>query len=690
MISNKLWQVIIRFIRSWYIYTESKLLVMKKLITALLKHSYLPSWMILFCDLVIFAISFIFTYWLAYSFTGLPLNPELIILQLLTGIPFYYLATYIFQPHKGIIRHSTTHDATIIIFAHLVITFGFLFISLIGHIYLKEIAIPYSIIYIHYFVSVMTMISVRLAIKFTFNYFSIIPGEVHTVLIFGAGNKGQITREVVEKDRNLRIKLAGFIDDNWQLQNKMIGGLPVYSEGKAFEKIIDTEGVKEIIIAVSRDKLSKERKRQIINLCLVKHIKVSNVPDTSNWINGSLSASQIKEVQIEDLLGRDPIVLNKDRIAKGLFRQTILVTGSAGSIGSELIRQILNFQPGQLILVDQAESALFDLQNEIKDNPNCQNIVFIIGNVADRYRMKRIFNTYRPDVVFHAAAYKHVPLMEIQPYEAIKCNIGGIKVIADLAVEFLVKKFVMVSTDKAVNPTNVMGATKRICEIYIQSLSQIPEMKTHFITTRFGNVLGSNGSVIPLFKKQISQGGPVTVTHRNITRYFMTIPEASQLVLEAGFMGNGGEIFLFDMGQPVQIYDLAEKMILLSGLTPHRDIKIEIIGLRPGEKLYEELLASTENTLPSFNNKILIGKIRKFNYHEQNQKITDLLINLTKENDELLVARLKDLVPEFISNNSAFEVLDRVDKQAIANNLKMKLKITQGLSKSASEYYSPK
>ena len=656
---------------------------MKKLFTALLKHSYLPSWMVLFCDLVIFAISFLFTYWLLSSFTGLVLVPEIVILQLLTGVPFYYLASYLLHPHKGIIRHSTTQDAAVIIFAHLIITTGFLLVSLIGHIYVKEIAIPYPIIYIHYFVSVMTMISFRLVVKFTFHYLSIIPGNSHKVLIFGAGFKGQITRDLIEKDRNLRIKLAGFIDDNWQLQNKMIGGLPVYSEEKAFENIIDKENVKEIIIAVSKHKLSKERKRQIINICLVKHIKVSDVPDTANWINGSLSVNQIKEVQIEDLLGRDPIVLNKDRISKGLYRQTILVTGSAGSIGSEIIRQILNFQPGQLILVDQAESALFDLQNEIKGNINCENTVFIIANVADRYRMRKIFSTYRPSVVFHAAAYKHVPLMEMHPYEAIKGNIGGIKVVADLAVEFMVRKFVMVSTDKAVNPTNVMGATKRICEIYIQSLSQIPDMKTHFITTRFGNVLGSNGSVIPLFKKQISQGGPVTVTHRNITRYFMTIPEASQLVLEAGFMGTGGEIFLFDMGLPVQIYDLAEKMILLSGLTPHKDIKIEITGLRPGEKLFEELLATSEDTLPSFNNKILIGKIRRFSYHEQNQKITDLLNNLTKESEEMLVARLKELVPEFISNNSKYEELDQADNQNhLSNNLKIELNRTQEISKS--------
>jgi FlaA1/EpsC-like NDP-sugar epimerase len=342
-----------------------------------------------------------------------------------------------------------------------------------------------------------------------------------------------------------------------------------------------------------------------------------------------------------------------------------------------------------MILVDQAESSLFDLQTEIKERLSNIRTHFIVGNVADRYRMKKIFLKYRPDIVFHAAAYKHVPLMEIQPYEAIKCNIGGIKVIADLAVEFGVKKFVMVSTDKAVNPTNVMGATKRVCEIYVQSLSQIQNMKTHFITTRFGNVLGSNGSVIPLFKKQISKGGPVTVTDKNINRYFMTIPEASQLVLEAGFMGKGGEIYLFDMGQPVQIYDLAEKMILLSGYTPHKDIQIEITGLRPGEKLYEELLASTEEALPSFHNKILIGKIRPFSYEEQNSKIVALLNSLSKENDESLVARLKELVPEYISNNSEYELLDKHDPQNVFHTSHI-FKKTQNGFKSFNDIYSQK
>ena len=660
---------------------------MKKLISALLTISYLPSWLVSICDLVIYSITFIFTYGLTLNASNIPVNINLMIFQLLTGVPFFYLATYLLQPHKGIIRHSTTRDTTVIIFAHLIITSGLLFVALVEHIYFLKIALPYYIICTHYFISVMVMISFRLAVKFSFNYLSIKSGQIHPILIFGAGNKGRITREVIESDQSLNFKLVGFIDDNWQLQGKMISGLPVYSEEKAFGKIIEKEKIQEIIIAISPNKISKNRKKQIINLCLEGQIKVSNVPATSSWINGSLSATQIKEVQIEDLLGRDPIVLNKDKIALGLFNQTILITGAAGSIGSELVRQILNFQPGCMILVDQAESALFDLQIEIKGKSTHIKTIFIVGNVVDRYRMRKIFLNHRPDIVFHAAAYKHVPLMEIQPYEAIKCNIGGIKVIADLAVEHGVKKFVMVSTDKAVNPTNVMGATKRVCEIYIQSLSQIMNMKTHFITTRFGNVLGSNGSVIPLFNKQIRQGGPVTVTDKNINRYFMTIPEASQLVLEAGFMGKGGEIFLFDMGQPIQIYDLAEKMILLSGYTPHKDIQIEITGLRPGEKLFEELLASSEEALPSFHSKILIGKIRPYNFEEQNSKIIALLKSLSKEDDELLVARLKELVPEYISNNSEFEYLDKLNVSSMIHESPIFKKATNEIIQSFNETY---
>jgi len=647
---------------------------MKRIIQALLNHRYLPSWLVLFCDLTIYATSFIVTYWLVLSIGKGSFDNQIIILQMISGIPFFYLAAYFLQPHRGIIRHSTIQDAMILILAHMFISSGLMFVALIGHIYFKEFAIPYSIVIIHFFISLLIMISTRFVVKLTFNYFSYISPDQTKILIFGAGKKGQITKDLVENDRNLNIKIVGFIDDNWQLQNKVIGGLTVYSEEKAFKKIIESEGIKEIIIAINKNKISKERKSQIINLCLEKRIKVRDVPETENWINGALSVTQIKEVQIEDLLGREPIVLNLEQISRGLFRQTILVTGAAGSIGSELVRQIMSFQPGQIILVDQAESALYDLQTELKEKFNDQNVVFYVGNVTDEFRMRKIFSKHRPDIVFHSAAYKHVPLVEIQPYEAIKCNIGGVKVIADLSVEYGVSNFVMISTDKAVNPTNVMGATKRACEMYIQSLSQIPELNTKFITTRFGNVLGSNGSVIPLFKKQISSGGPLTVTHRNITRFFMTIQEACQLVLEAGFMGTGGEIFLFDMGKPIQIYDLAEKMILLSGLIPHKDIKIEITGLRPGEKLYEELLSSSETTLPSLNSKILIGKIRKFDYNELNTKINDLINNLTTEGDEMLVSRLKELVPEFISKNSKFETLDHSDYKINQDKPKRKIK----------------
>jgi FlaA1/EpsC-like NDP-sugar epimerase len=659
---------------------------MKKIIQTLLNHSYLPSWLVLFCDLIIYATTFIVTYWLVLGLNMVSFDNQIIVLQMISGIPFFYLATYFLQPHRGIIRHSTVQDAMVLIFAHMILSTGLMFVSLIGHIYIIEFAIPYSIVIIHFFISVLVMISIRFIIKLTFSYFSIVSSEVKKILIFGAGNKGQITKDIIENDKSLKIKVIGFIDDNWQLQNKLIGGLPVFSEEKAFKNVISAEGINEIIIAVNKNKILKERKHQIINFCLEKQIKVRDVPETSKWINGALSVTQIKEIQIEDLLGRDPIVLNFDQIAKGLYGQTILVTGAAGSIGSELIRQILNFRPGQILLVDQAESALYDIQTEIKDKFNNHNTLCVVGNVTDKYRMRKLFSKYRPDIVFHAAAYKHVPLIEVQPYEAIKCNIGGIKVIADLSVEFGVDKFVMISTDKAVNPTNVMGATKRICELYIQSLSQIPEMKTKFITTRFGNVLGSNGSVIPLFKKQISKGGPLTVTHRNITRYFMTIQEACQLVLEAGFMGTGGEIFLFDMGSPVRIYDLAEKMILLSGLIPHKDIKIEISGLRPGEKLYEELLTSSETTLPSVNNKILIGKIRYFDYNLQNQKINELLSSLTSENDEMLVSRLKELVPEFVSKNSKFESLDNLEMDFMENKPMRKIKHPKLLIKSNTKY----
>jgi FlaA1/EpsC-like NDP-sugar epimerase len=366
---------------------------------------------------------------------------------------------------------------------------------------------------------------------------------------------------------------------------------------------------------------------------------------------------QIRDVRIEDLLGRDEIKLNQKSILEGLENKVILVSGAAGSIGSEIVRQILRFPIKKLILLDQAESALYDIQQEILLKHYDAPFNLSLSDITNQGRLRNIFETYHPNIVINAAAYKHVPMMEDNPYEAVRVNIGGTKNLADLSIEYGVEKFVMVSTDKAVNPTNVMGTSKRICEIYVQSLSQVQNIKTEFITTRFGNVLGSNGSVVPLFKKQIAEGGPVTVTHPDITRYFMTIPEACQLLLEAVFMGKGGEIFVFDMGEPVKIFDLAKKMVQLSGLIEGVDIDIKFTGLRPGEKLFEELLATSENTKPTYNEKIKIGNIMIYDYIYVNSKIKDILKALENEPDESIVVRMHELVPEFIPQNERYRKL---------------------------------
>ena len=380
------------------------------------------------------------------------------------------------------------------------------------------------------------------------------------------------------------------------------------------------------------------------------------MPPVAKWINGELSFNQIKTIHIEELLEREPIQLNNASINQQLNHKTILITGAAGSIGAELARQCAKFNPKLLVLLDQAESPLHELNLEFAEQHTCPFEV-VIGDVRNADRMRNVFNTFKPQLVFHAAAYKHVPMMENNPSESILTNILGTKVVADLAVEFGVEKLVMVSTDKAVNPTNVMGASKRIAEIYTQSLSKTSSTK--FITTRFGNVLGSNGSVIPRFKKQIETGGPITITHPDITRFFMTIPEACQLVLEAGCMGQGGEIFVFDMGKPVKIIDLARKMIKLSGLKENTDIKITFTGLRPGEKLYEELLSSTENALPTHHQQILIGKVREYKFSVVTQFINELILLFNTQDNVKIVTKMKEIVPEFVSNNSVFQTLDK-------------------------------
>ena len=477
--------------------------------------------------------------------------------------------------------------------------------------------------------------------------------QTERVLIYGAGVSGLITKRTIEKDVRLSYQLVGFIDDNKKMDGSRLQGMTIYHSSK-LEKIIKEEGVTQLILAIQNP--NEGNSKCIVDICLNNNVAVNKVPNPKSWIDGEFTTKQIAKVKIEDLLGRKPIVLDEEKISNELKGKVILVTGAAGSIGSGMVLQIAKYEPSVLILLDQAESPLYDLQNELLYKfPNFKFEV-VVGDIRNVERMKRVFDYFKPQYVFHAAAYKHVPLMENNPSEAIFTNVRGTKNLVDLSVIYNVEKFVMISTDKAVNPTNVMGASKRIAEIYAQAANE--NSITKFVTTRFGNVLGSNGSVIPLFQRQIEQGGPITLTDERITRFFMTIPEACQLVLEAGSMGEGGEIFVFDMGESVKIIDLAKKMIKLSGLEIGKDIEIKITGLRPGEKLYEELLAAEENTLPTHHPQILKAKIRS----EKADVILqiDQLIGLfERQQNDNIVSKMKEIVPEYISNNSEFELLDK-------------------------------
>jgi FlaA1/EpsC-like NDP-sugar epimerase len=486
--------------------------------------------------------------------------------------------------------------------------------------------------------------------------------NVH-VMIYGAGKLGRIALNVISSDGKLNFSVVGFIDDNPDLWGKKISGLEIFSPGAAFSKIVTRLKAREIILAIENSQITIERKNEIVEKCLENHLKVKDVPDAASWMSGTMFSQQIRNVRIEDLLGRSPIDRNPEMVLKGIRGKRVMVTGGAGSIGSEIVRQLVYLEPSCIMIVDQAESALYDIQNEILPLLNNTELRIYVANITNILKIGRIFENSTPDIIFHAAAYKHVPMMEAQPYTAVFNNVGGTKVLAELAMKHGVDKFVMVSTDKAVNPTNIMGTTKRMCEIYIQSLSGHVASKTRFITTRFGNVLGSNGSVIPLFRNQIAQGGPVTVTHREIIRYFMTIPEACQLVLEAGFMGKGGEIFIFDMGKPVRIYDLAEKMISLSGYVPNKDIQIVETGLRPGEKLYEELLANHEENLPTVHKRIMVARMRPMDYATARQEIEHLLQRLEEIDETEIVRSMKKIVPEYVSENSKYMELDTAERQ---------------------------
>jgi FlaA1/EpsC-like NDP-sugar epimerase len=581
--------------------------------------------------------------------------------QLIFVLGLRLLAFLYFQSYAGIIRHTSIEDAILILKAVFAGSFGAVLVSAVirntmgfEHVF----NLSASILIIDFFICLFWMVILRFFVKSFYESFINQFKPTIGVLIYGAGYTGMLTKNVFQTDRSTNYKILGFIDDNESKIGKTIEGIKVYSLPEVLDKFVGSNEGLEVIMAINN--MSAKSKRKISDIFLDRGVVVKALPPVDKWVEGEFAMNQIHNVKIEDLLGREVIQMNNKRIGEEISGKVILVTGAAGSIGSEIVRQLIAYFPSKLVLVDQAESALYDLEYELAGKvPTNVQLIVNVADVSDTRRVSKIFNNHQPDIIFHAAAYKHVPLMENNPYEAIKTNVIGTRILAELASELGVEKFVMVSTDKAVNPTNVMGATKRLAEMYTQSMNQLEGVKTKFIATRFGNVLGSNGSVIPLFKKQIERGGPVTVTHPEITRYFMTIPEACELVLEAATMGQGGEVFVFDMGESVKIIDLAKKMITLSGLRVDKDIEIRYTGLRPGEKLYEELLNNDENTLPTHHPKILIAEVNTPSYAYMEVATNDLNQLLSAGDNNAIVSKIKEIIPEYKSNNSVFETLDK-------------------------------
>jgi len=560
------------------------------------------------------------------------------------------------KSYTGIVRYTGVQDALRIAIAVGLSSFIILVINTVALGVSSILSMTTLVIVLYTIFSFLFLISYRVLIKYLFAYAKNYKMQKKSVVIFGAAATGVATQRVLENDGLANIQVIAFIDDDRKKGSKNLNGAPIVSFNE-FKEMVAIKPVDELIIATYT--LPTKRKNEVVDFCLDHDIKVLSVPAYSKWAEGKFSSRQLQSIKIEDLLERDPIQINNNEIKAQIKGKRILVTGAAGSIGSEIVRQLIPYSPEVIILCDQAETPLHNLELELKENGTRINCISYLADVTNKTRMEKLFEEFEPQYVYHAAAYKHVPMMELCPTEAVRNNVIGVKIIADLSIQHKVERFVMISTDKAVNPTNVMGASKRMAEMYVQALSNQPELATKFITTRFGNVLGSNGSVIIRFKEQIEKGGPVTVTHPNITRYFMTIPEACQLVLEAGSMGNGGEIFVFDMGKPVAIADLARKMIRLYGLIPNIDINITYSGLRPGEKLYEELLNDAENTTQTYHEKILIAQVREVSFELVKQNTLELETILSTTNDEmLLVGKMKELVPEYISNNSIYQQLD--------------------------------
>ncbi len=618
-------------------------------------------WGILIIDIGIIVFSMVLAHLLRFNF-NMPTTDDYD--NLFYGTPVMIAVRicsfFIFKTYAGIILHTSIEDAQRIFWA---VLSGSIFMATLGNLgfYYStgHFALPYSILIIDFLVSIFMLTAYRALVKILYIEFRNGKKDKKFVAVYGAGETGITTKTALERDMGNKFSVNAFFDNNTNYRKKRLLGVPIYP-AKFLERYLLANQPQLLVIA--DNKISTEKKQNIIELCLKYNVKVRNVPPVDKWINGELSLHQIKEIKIDDLLERDPIQLDLENIENQLKNKTILITGAAGSIGSEIARQVLRFHPKLLVLLDQAETPLYQIDIELNNTfPHLKHEV-VIADIRNQERMYNVFKSFRPDIVYHAAAYKHVPMMEDNPSEAILTNVGGTSITANLATEFQVEKFVFVSTDKAVNPTNIMGASKRMAEIYVQSLNKIQSHNantfTKFITTRFGNVLGSNGSVIPLFKKQIASGGPITVTHPKMTRYFMTIPEACQLVLEAGCMGKGGEIYVFDMGKSIKIFDLAKRMVRLSGLELGKDIQISFTGLRPGEKLYEELLNPAETSLPTHHQKIMIATVREYDFEQIKTVVNELTHLFGQQNNNDLVKILKKYIPEYKSNNSIFEELD--------------------------------
>lgn len=637
------------------------------------QHFNTPRWVVLVIDIIIVFLSYIISNFILNSFLN-TFSVEKLVYKLPFITLVYFFCFIYFKTYKGVVRKTGLKDAENVFVSNTTAFLILFFISFIYRQFLEHnlpsssalsstFRMSYSVIFVHLFISTVAMVIARLYYKWIYDYFFSKNKVAQKILIYGAGDSGLITRNILQNDTQHNYKVIGFIDDNQSKIGTFIDGVKIYSIHDIDDKFIDRNDISEIIISIQNIKTNQmlHLSKSLEDL----NVNIKIIPPISNWIDGTYKPNQIKQLKIEDLLGRESIKLKNPIINENIKGKRILVTGAAGSIGSEISKQIAIMDFDQLILIDQAESALYDVQQSLKNEiseEKQKRIDYIVSSVRDHNRMRSLFDKYHPQVIFHAAAYKHVPLMEKFPYEAINTNICGTKIIADLANEFDAEKFVMVSTDKAVNPTNVMGATKRAAEIYVNCINEIS--KTNYIVTRFGNVLGSNGSVIPLFKRQLENGGPLTVTHPDITRFFMTIPEACQLVLEAAIMGKGGEIFVFDMGESMKIIDLAKRMIRLSGYKYPEEIDIKIVGLRPGEKIYEELLANDENTVKTHHEKIMIAKVNTYKCKDNKKLIEELcLMSSTIEKHEQvmnLVAKIKEIVPEFISQNSEFEKLDNI------------------------------